>query len=273
MATEVSIHRPYTRARPDWLQWARSHLEIWLVPLVLAGMIGLWELIVRLGDYPPFILPAPGRVWAKFLIVASDGTLWHHMQFTLLEIAAGLALGLSTATVIGYGLAKSTFLERLLSPYIVASQSIPVVAIAPLLLIWFGFGLLPKVLICALTIFFPMLVNTIVGIRSVEPDLIALMRSLRASRWQMFKYLEVPAALPVLFGGLKVAVTLAVIGAVVGEFVGSDRGLGFLLNLARGILDTPLLFVALFTLVFIALSLYLLVSWLEAWLLRWQRAR
>jgi NitT/TauT family transport system permease protein len=116
-----------------------------------------------------------------------------------------------------------------------------------------------------------MVVNTIIGIRSVEPDLVALMRSLRATRWQMFRLLEVPAALPVLFGGLKVAMTLAVIGAVVGEFVGADRGLGFLLNLARGVLDTPLLFVALFTLVAIALGLYLATSWLELWLLRWQR--
>jgi NitT/TauT family transport system permease protein len=244
--------------------------EALLVPMVLIAALMLWELLVYAGRYPAFILPAPARVWAKFLTVASDGTLWWHTWATLGEVAGGLALGLSAALLIGYGLAKSPFLERLLSPYIVASQSVPVVAVAPLLLIWFGFGTLSKVLICALTVFFPMLVNTIIGIRSVEPDLVALMRSLRATRWQMFMLLEVPAALPVLFGGLKVAVTLAVIGAVVGEFVGADRGLGFLLNLARGILDTPLLFVALFALVFIAMSLYLAVSWLETWLLRWQ---
>ena len=140
----------------------------------------------------------------------------------------GLALGLSVATLIGYGLAKSPLLERILSPYIVASQAVPIVALAPLLVIWFGFGGISKVLVCALTVFFPSLVNTIVGIRSVEPDLRALMRSLQATRWQTFAMLEVPAALPIFFGGLKVSVTLAVIGAVVGEFVGADRGLGFL---------------------------------------------
>ncbi len=117
----------------------------------------------------------------------------------------------------------------------------------------------------------PALVTTIIGIRSVEPDLRALMRSLQASRWQTFTMLEVPAALPVLFGGLKVGVTLAVIGAVVGEFVGADRGLGFLINLARGILDTPMLFVALFTLVAIALALYSAVALLEHVVLRWRR--
>ncbi|NOZ27553.1 MAG: ABC transporter permease [Chloroflexi bacterium] len=257
--------------RPDLRRWIIRNAETLLVPVVLIVFLVVWDLIVRVRGYPAFILPSPARVWAKFLIVASDGTLWRHAQITLLEIAGGLGIGVPLALLIGYGLAKSSFLERLLAPYIVASQAVPVVTIAPLVLIWFGFGALSKVLICALTVFFPMLVNTIIGIRSVDPDLVALMRSLRATRWQTFVLLEVPAALPVLFGGLKVSVTLAVIGAVVGEFVGADRGLGFLLNLARGILDTPLLFVALFTLVLIALALYLAVSLLEARLLRWRQ--
>ncbi len=258
------------RSRPLAGGLARYREQL-LIPLTAIAAIVAWDLLVRWGDYPPFILPSPWTVWTRFLAAVADGTLWRHAQITLMETAGGLALGLSTALVTGYGLAKSPLLERMLSPYIVAAQAVPVVAVAPLLLIWFGFGALSKVLVCALTIFFPMVVNTIIGIRSVEPDLVALMRSLRATRWQMFRLLEVPAALPVLFGGLKVAMTLAVIGAVVGEFVGADRGLGFLLNLARGVLDTPLLFVALFTLVAIALGLYLATSWLELWLLRWQR--
>jgi NitT/TauT family transport system permease protein len=239
-----------------------------LAALVIALLA--WEGLVRWQRYPPFILPSPGRVWARFLSVARDGTLWWHTQITLWEVATGLALGLGVAMLLGYGLAKSPTLERILSPYIVASQAIPAVAIAPLLIIWFGFGGLSKVLTCALTVFFPALVNTVVGLRSVEEDLVMLMRSLGASRWQRFILLEVPAALPVLLGGLKVGVTLAVIGAVVGEFVGADRGLGFLINLSRGIFDTPLLFVALFTLVVIALILYGAVSWLESRLLVWR---
>jgi NitT/TauT family transport system permease protein len=168
-------------------------------------------------------------------------------------------------------MAKSRALERLLSPYVVASQSVPIVALAPLLVIWFGTGQLSKVLVCALTIFFPMLVNTMIGIRSVEPELVDLMRSLRATRWQMLTLLEVPSALPILLGGLKVGVTLSVIGAVVGEFVAADRGLGFLINVARGNFDTPLMFVALFTLVNIALILYLLVVLTENVFLSWRR--
>lgn len=241
-----------------------------LVPLVLVGFVALWKLVVYWGHYPAFILPTPRRVAARFLDSVREGSLLVHTLVTLREIFGGLALGLTVAVVLGYTLAKSRTLERILSPYIVASQSIPIVALAPLLVIWFGVGSLSKVFVCALTLFFPLLINTIVGIRSVDTDLVELMRSLRASRWQIFRFLELPAALPMLLGGLKVGVTLSVIGAVVGEFVGSDRGLGFLVNLARGLFDTPLMFVALFTLMFIALTLYLLVSALEAWLLKWR---
>lgn len=234
----------------------------------IAIFLALWGGLVALLQYPPFILPSPGRVWTRFLVTLADGSLWYHTSLTLFEIFAGLLLGVSTATLLGYIIAKSPTLDRILSPYIVAAQAVPIVALAPLLVIWFGFGSLSKILVCALTLFLPVLINTAVGIRSVDRNLRELMRSLGASRWQMFRMLEVPAALPVLFGGLKVGATLSVIGAVVGEFVGADRGLGFLINLARGLFDTPLLFVALFTLVAIALALYGAISLVETILLR-----
>jgi NitT/TauT family transport system permease protein len=268
IATEARV----TRRFRSLARFARRRLEILLVPVALAAFVGAWALIGRLGGYPPFLLPTPAQVWTKFLTVAGDGTLWYHTAVTLLEILGGLALGLAAATLMGYLLAKSPLVERFASPYIVASQSVPIVALAPLLIVWFGFGLISKILVCALTIFFPVLINTIVGLRSVEEALMDLMRSLQASRWQVFRYLELPAALPVLLGGLKVGVTLSVIGAVVGEFAQSDRGLGFLVNLAnRGLFDTPLMFVALFVLMTIALGLYGGVSALEALLLRWKR--
>ncbi len=161
-------------------------------------------------------------------------------------------------------------MESLVAPYLAASQAIPIVALAPLLVIWLGPGALSKIVVCALTLFFPVLINTIVGIRSVDRELVELLRSLQATRWQSFIYLEIPAALPVLLGGLKIGVTLSVIGAVVSEFVSADRGLGFLVNLARGLFDTPLMFVALFTLMAIALAMYLAVSALERRVLRRQ---
>lgn len=254
------------------LAWWRAHrLELLALPVGLALLIGLWALVALAGNYPAFILPGPAVVFSELAKITTNGTLWHHAQATLFEIFGGLMLGLSAATVLGYLLAKSPFLERLAGPYIVASQSIPAIAIAPLLVIWFGSGKLSKVLICALIVFFPILVNTIVGLRSVDPGLKTLMRSLRANRWQTFVMLEVPAAMPMLLGGLKIGVTLSVIGAVVGEFVGADRGLGYLINLSKGLFNTPQMFAAIIALSIISLILYMLVSSLEHWLLAWRR--
>jgi len=271
------LHQSKLRSRDNqqktkFFRWRRYHVEILLIPIALTIFVLLWEGIIRLGSYPTCILPSPGKVAATFGRTFIDGTLWHHALATLSEVFWGLVLGLVVATVLGYLLAKNQVVERLLAPYIVALQSVPVVAIAPLLVIWFGSGQTSKVLVCALIVFFPVLINTIVGVRSVDEDLRDLMRSLQASRWQTFYMLDLPAALPVLFGGLKIGVTLAVIGAVVGEFVGADRGLGFLINQARGLFNTPLVFVAIFSLITIALILYGLVTLLEAWSLRWRRA-
>jgi len=231
----------------------------------------LWYLITHFGSFPPYILPTPYLVGKKLIKVIQDGSLLRHSLVTLGEVFSGLGIGLSTAVILGYGLAKSRWLERILAPYIVASQSIPVVAIAPLLVIWLGPGILSKVLITALIVFFPILVNMIVGIRAVPEELYDLMRSLQASHWQILRYLEIPAAMPVFLGGLRIGATLAVIGAVVGEFVGADRGLGFLVNVGKGIYDTSLVFVAVISLVTLALSLYGLVSLIENRLLKWQR--
>lgn len=242
------------------------------VASILALLIGLllWEVLVRVGGYPPYILPSPQLVAQKFVTMLADGTLLYHTTLTLVEVLAGLALGMTVAVILGYVIARSITLDRVLSPYLVALQAVPIIAIAPLLIIWFGFGISSKILVCALTVFFPALMSTVVGLRTVEPDLVALMRSLQASRWQTFTMLEVPSALPFLLTGLKVGVTLAVIGAVVGEFVGADRGLGYLINLGRNLLDTPLMFVAIMTLVGLALVLYGLASLLEQRLLRWR---
>jgi NitT/TauT family transport system permease protein len=242
-----------------------------LLPASLAAGLLLWLLIVRVAALPSFILPPPDLVWDRFLRALGDGSLGRHFFVTLQEVLVGLLLGVSAAGLLGYLLARSPRLERALSPYVVASQSVPVVAIAPLLVIWFGPGLLSKTLICALIVFFPVLINTIVGLHGVPNDLRDLMRSLQASRWQTFRLLELPSSLTVFLGGLRIGATLAVIGAVVGEFVGSDRGLGFLINVGRGQYDTSLVFVAVFTLVAMALILYGCVAFLEARLLWWRK--
>jgi NitT/TauT family transport system permease protein len=245
----------------------------WLMPVSVLVGLGLWQAITAWSGLPAFILPSPLLVWQSFIRSLANGSLLSNSWQTLKEVLLGLLLGSSLATLLGYLVAKSRLAERLLAPYLVASQAIPTVAIAPLLVIWFGPGVFSKVLICALIVFFPILVNILVGLRAVPEDLKDLMRSLQASRWQMLEYLEIPAALPVFLGGLRIGATLAVIGAVVGEFIGSNSGLGFLINVARGQYDTALVFVTIFTLVIMALALYGVVVLLESRLLAWQSWR
>ena len=244
--------------------------RIGLALLSIAAFLILWQGIIWLGGYPVFIFPPPIAVVERLGELLANGSLWFHTQVTLREVLAGLGLGTLAATLLGYLLAHSPIAEQLLAPFIVASQSVPTVAIAPLLVIWFGTGLLSKVLVCALIVFFPILVNTVVGVRSVSRDLGDVMRALEASRWQMVWLLEVPAALPVLLGGLKVGATLAVIGAVVGEFVAADRGLGYLLKQGQQVYDTPQVFVGIGALVVLAQALYGAVALAERGLLRWR---
>ncbi|HBY92742.1 MAG TPA: ABC transporter permease [Chloroflexi bacterium] len=243
----------------------------WLTVLGLVAFVAVWQAVVWLADYPAFILPSPMQVLTKFVRVAGSGLLWRHLSVTLLEVVLGFSLGFATATVLGYWFAKRPLAEELVSPYVVAMQAIPVVAVAPLLVIWFGSGLLSKVLVCALIVFFPVLVNTIVGVRSVDAVWLELMRALNATPWQTFLKVEVPGSLPVILGGLKLGVTLAVVGAVVGEFVGAERGLGALIKISSSLFDTPQLFVALLTLAAMALTLYGGVVFLERSVVTWRR--
>ena len=243
-----------------------------LIPILLsifAFLLG-WYLLTHYGNIPDFILPSPVNVWKRFIESIQDGSLPFHTGITLLEIVLGLLVGVIFATVVGYILAKSRSLERVLSPYLVASQAIPVVAIAPLLVIWLGDGILSKVVICALIVFFPVLVNTIVGVRAVPTALYDLMNSLHASRSQILWKVEVPASLPIFLGGLRIGATLSVIGAIVGELVSAEQGLGFLLQLGDFQYDTAMVFVAVFMLVALALMLYGIVTLLEKRFLKWQ---
>ena len=234
------------------------------VLLAFAVFVLVWKAIVIVGGLPPFILPPPETVAERFVSAWLDGTVWPHFITTLVEIALGLAVGVALALLAGYGLARSALFERLASPYLVAAQAIPILALAPLLVLWFGNGLASKVVICAVIVFFPVAIATMVGIRSVDGRLIELGRSQRATDRQILATIEIPGALPSIFGGLRVGVTLAVVGAVVGEWAGASRGLAVLLNLARGSLfDIPLMFATLVTIALVGVALYLGVVVLE----------
>jgi len=230
----------------------------------LAVFLGLWKLVTVVGGYPDYILPAPEVVGERAVRAIGSGVLWEHTGVTVLEIVLGFAVGATIAVLTGIALGKSVLIERVLSPYIVAAQAVPILALAPLLDIWFGGGLLARVAICALIVFFPIAIATMVGIRSADPLLAEMLRSLGAGEAQRTRLLEVPSALPVIFGGMRVGVTLAVIGAVVAEWAGASTGLGVLINIAnQGLFDTPLMFVALTTLAVIGLAFHGLVVTVE----------
>ena len=232
----------------------------------LAGAVAIvaWKLLVVLASYPSYILPAPEEVAGRFVSAWADGTIAPHAVRTIVEVMLGFGIGAGTGVIVGYVLARLPLAERVLSPYIVAAQATPILAIAPLLALWFGPGLLAKVLICALIVFFPIAIATMVGIRSVDAGLLEMARSFRATRRQVLTTLEIPAALPSILGGMRVGVTLAVVGAIVGEWAGADKGLGVLINLARGSLfDIPLMFATLLTIAAVGIVLYLVVVLIE----------
>ncbi|MBW8012686.1 MAG: ABC transporter permease [Chloroflexi bacterium] len=258
---------PLIRSTPA-ARFLRKNFEKLLLPMFFFLVIGLWKWIIYRWDLQPFILPPPELVWERFITVLKSGSLWFHTVFTLTEAFLGFLAALIFGTFMGYILARSRLLEQLFSPYIVASRGIPVITIAPLLAIWFGFGLPSKVFVSFFIVFFPMLINTIIGIRSVNIGHRELMRAYGASRWQIFRYIEIPSAMPILLGGFKIGITSSIMGAVVGEFVSADRGLGFLVNQSKGLYDTPLMFVAIGTLAALSFILYTSVWGLEIILLR-----
>jgi len=230
------------------------------IALSAFAFLAAWKVIVLIGGYPEYILPAPEVVTARAVEAIQNGTLQPHLAATLEESVIGFAVGAVVAVVVGILLAKSLTAERVLSPYLVAAQAIPILALAPLIDIWFGGGLTARVVICALIVFFPIAIATMVGIRSTDPLLVEMVLAYGAGRSQVTRLLELPSALPVLFGGLRVGVTLAVIGAVVAEWAGASVGLGVLINIAdQGLFDTPLMFVALGSLAVLGLTFYGLV--------------
>jgi NitT/TauT family transport system permease protein len=274
MAVSKSTQMILVRGPFGHIRLSRRYLPLLrasAIGLIVLGTIAVWQLIVMIGNYPPFILPTPGQVWTELLRSIQTPSFWNHIGITLIEVLAGLIIGAILAMVLGYVLAKSSLMSSILSPLIVASQAIPIVAVAPLLAIWFGYGITPKIVTALLIVFFPILISVATGLRSIEPNLRDLMRSLQANRRQMFFKLEFPAALPMILSGFKVGATLSVIGAIVGEFVNSDRGLGFLIKQGNGEYNTARTFVALIALMLMALTMYGSVTLMERRWLAWKR--
>lgn len=238
----------------------------------LAIVIGVWWLVVWAADVPQYVLPTPGAVFQR-IVESWTGQLFGASLVTGKETLIGFAVAIGVAVPLAVVITYSSLAERFLYPLMVSSQVIPKVAIAPLFVVWFGFGLAPKVLIAFLIAFFPIVIDTTVGLRSVDPGMIHLARSMGASEMQTFRKVRLPNGLPSFFGGLKVAVTLAVIGAVVGEFVGSSNGLGYVLITATGNVDTPLVFASIVMMSLIGIVLFAALELLERIATPWHRSR
>ena len=229
-------------------------------------VLGAWEIVVRTLEVADYILPPPTRILTKLL--QTRGLLLGPAWVTLQEALGGFVLGALTGTACAVSMARSRVIERMLFPLVISSQTFPKEALAPVFVIWFGFGLLPKIVIAALISFFPVVVNTTRGLLSVDPLILDLMRSLSANQRQIFLKVRLPNAIPYLFAALKMCITLSVIGAVVGEFVGASAGLGHLIRLANSELATDLMFAALIALGSMGTLLFLVVDGLEKTALR-----
>ncbi len=235
--------------------------------VALVAALLAWEVGARVLKIPAYILPPPSKIMTVML--DNMPLLMRHGWVSTTEIVLGFLL----SVVVGIPLALATFLwpvfARSVYPLLVSSQAVPKMAVAPLFIVWFGFGLMPKVLIAFLIAFFPIVINTVVGLAGIEPEKIHLARSMGMGNAATFFKIRLPNALPSIFGGLKIAITLAVVGAVVGEFVGGDAGLGYLLMSANGSMDTPLLFAGLVGLTLIGIVLFLLIEVAERLAIPW----
>lgn len=234
---------------------------------VVVAVILTWELGSRSGLVAHYLLPAPSSVLSR--LVDWRGLLLVHALVTAGEIVLGFLLAVAVGVLMAVAIVHVRLLEAAIYPLIVASQAIPKVALGPLFVVWLGFGLLPKVIIAFLIAFFPILIGTVMGLRSVEPESMLLLRAMGAGRWKTFRYLGAPNALPSLFGAMKVAITLATVGAIVGEFVGANEGLGYVLLVANGTMDTPLLFAALVLIAALAVALSWVIHVLDGVCVWW----
>jgi NitT/TauT family transport system permease protein len=247
--------------------WTLKDVAIVIGSLLV--LLGGWELAVRLLKISPVILPGPVAIADQLRHLVMSGLVFPHLGITLSEILGGFAIGSVTALVLGSLIAQFRIVDRIVTPYIVALQAIPKVAIAPLLVVWFGFGISSKVLMTAVISFFPVLVNTVVGLRSVEQDRVDLMIALNATRWQVFRYVRLSSALPFIFAGLDVGIVLAVIGAIVGEFVGARGGLGYLILVYNADLKIAAVFALMVVLGTVGITLHGIVTLVQKRVLFW----
>ena len=242
-----------------------------LPPLTFVGMVALWWGAVELFRIPAYLLPGPQSVFAR--LVTDGALLWTHSKVTLTEILLGFGITIVTAIPLGLLIALSPLAKQLVYPPIMLMQLVPKIAVAPLFLVWLGFGIESKVLLTVLLTFFPLLIASISGFQILDDRLLYLTRSMGATRWQTFRYLRFPAALPVIFSGIKTSATIAATAAIVAEFVGANKGLGYVLLRGTSTMDIELVFAVLVLLTLIGVAINYAVEFCEWAMTPWQRAK
>ena len=251
--------------RANWLPWVST-------PIVLLLVLALWTMAVSVFGVSEFILPTPADVGEAVLRMLADASTWGHVAITLTEVALGFLAALVFGLVAGVVLGRAEWLERALRPVLLAVQVVPKVAFIPLFVIWFGFGVTSKIIMAATLAFFPIMLNVMLGVRSVERGHRDVMLGLGARRWATFRDLELPSTLPYVFAGMEVAIVFAVIGAVVGEFLGGSEGLGYLVVVSLNALDAPQLFAVILLLAALGCLLYLVVNGAKRFVIPWHES-
>jgi NitT/TauT family transport system permease protein len=242
-----------------------------LPPLTFVGIVGLWWAAIALFRIPSYLLPGPGGVFSR--LVTDSALLWTHSKVTLTEILIGFGLTVVTAIPLGLVIALSPLAKQIVYPPLMLMQLVPKIAVAPLFLVWLGFGIESKVLLTVLMTFFPLLLASISGFQILDDRLLYLTRSMGATRWQTFRHLRFPAALPVIFSGIKTSATIAATAAIVAEFVGANRGLGYVLLRGTSTMDIELVFAVLVVLTIVGIAVNYIVEFCEWAMTPWQRAK
>jgi NitT/TauT family transport system permease protein len=239
-------------------------------PLLLVAIVGSWKLATSFFGISRFVLPPPEDVAATLAELVRDPEVWLvHARITLTETVTGFAIALLSGVVVGAVLGRVLWLERAVRPIVVALQVIPKVALIPLFVIWFGFGITSKIVIAAILAFFPIMLNVLLGVRSVDPGHREVMRSLDASRWQTFQSLDFHSTLPYVFTGMEVGIVFALIGAIVGEYLGGNTGLGYMVVVSLNALDAPQLFAVIILLAALGSLLFFAVNAVKRWMIPW----
>lgn len=248
----------------------REGLLPWITtPFLLVALVAIWHVYVQWSGISPFILPSPGSVWAEFVLLLQSPRTWPHIYATVYATLVGFFWAIVVGIGLGVVIARVRWLEQTLNPFIVATQVIPKVALVPLFIVWFGFGITSKVIVAAVLAFFPILTNTVLGVKSIDEGHRDVMTSLNASRWQVFRRLELPSALPYILTGLEVGIVLAIIGAIVGEYLGGNQGLGHMLIARMNAFETDEMFAVLAYMSILGFVFYFTIGALRKLLIPW----